>query len=216
MILANDDVYRITGRSEVPGNPNLIRVLFEHDESLIIQVRDFVDFSLKVNETLSYEDYKRILLRSSIVHALTLAQKYLRMRVKTSAQVSQYLKQKGIENEIIESVLRHLNENHIVDDEQYASIYVSTKNSSLSRRVLMNKLNQKGVSQDIIQETISQMCDDNTEFEAALCAAKKYVKHHGVPASRDEKLKMGGSLARKGFSQSVVFKIIDNMDRFIQ
>lgn len=215
MTLANESTrHKVIGRYEVPGNPNLIRVLFENGEDATIQIRDWVNFELKINEPVESQVFCSVKQRSTVVQALNLAKRYLRMQVKTSAQVKKYLQGKGIEGQIITEVLEQLKSDMAIDDEQYTSMYISSKKKSMSRRALTFRLEQRGVHPDVIRKVVDEEYDDESELEAATHAARKYLRSKPMQNAREDRIKMAAHLARKGFSQSIVYKIMHNMDKF--
>jgi regulatory protein len=215
LTLANESTrHKVIGRYEVPGNPNLIRVLFENGEDATIQIRDWVNFELKINEPVESQVFCSVQQRSTVVQALNLAKRYLRMQVKTSAQVKKYLQGKGIEGKIITEVLEQLKSDMAIDDEQYTSMYISSKKKSMSRMALTFRLEQRGVHPDVIHKVVDEEYDDESELEAATHAARKYLRSKPMLNAREDRMKMAAHLARKGFSQSIVYKIMHNMDKF--
>ncbi len=212
ILVSESSLYKIIGRYEVPGNPNLIRVLFEDGQEIMIHIRDWVDFELHINEPVEKQVYDSLVSRGAIVDALNLAKRYLRMRVKTSMQVASYLRGKGIDNDIIDNVMKQLKDDMIVDDEEYSSMFIASKKSLLSRKALAHKLEQRGIKQDIVQKAISNICDDESELHAAMKIAEKYLRHRNDIETQEGKHKMVAHLARKGFKQSTIYKIMNNLD----
>lgn len=212
MILASDGEYRVVSRSEVSGHPNLIRVFFEDGSHVDIQLRDYVNLGLKVLEPIPRDVYESIVHCGNVARVLLLAIRFLSYQMKTSAEVTRFLQNKGIDNIIIAPVLEQLQRESAIDDERYTALYVSSKRGSLSRRAMIHRLAQRGVSPEVVKVTVNQLCDDESELQAALQAAKKYMKHKRIALTHEDVLKMAAHLDRKGFSSSVIYKIIDNMD----
>jgi regulatory protein len=215
LTLANEVArHKVIGRYVVPGNPNLIRVLFEDGEESTILIRDWVNFELKVNEPVENHIFHSVMKRGTIVQALNLAKRYLRLRVKTAEEVKRYLHGKGIEEHVVGEVLEQLKADRAVDDEQYSSMFISSKKNLLSPKALAHRLEQRGVDLDVIHKVMSENCDDEGEFQTATRVARRYLRSKPALVTREEKLKLAAHLARKGFSQSVAYKIMHNLDKF--
>ena len=123
------------------------------------------------------------------------------------------------EENTIDAVLDFLKKNKFVDDEMLAQKIINT-NINLNK-VGKNKIKQnlynKGISSDLISETISEL-DNDTEYENALYLAQKRLKRIKDTDIRKVQQKLYQHLAYKGFNYDIinrVTKVLVNSDESI-
>jgi regulatory protein len=110
-----------------------------------------------------------------------------------------------------------------IDDDRYAETKIRTiRRQGGSKRLIFAKLNEKGISKDVIQSALN-IVDENQE-NAEIIAAVNFIKKKKIgvfyknPKINDEidtytlKDKWYGSLARRGFSLEIVKKVLDIED----
>ncbi|GMA61485.1 RecX family transcriptional regulator [Alicyclobacillus fastidiosus] len=209
MAASPDFLDTIVGREAVPGDPNVVRVLFHHRDALLLRVADWVDLHLKVGLTVASELHVELVRRANMVGALQLARTYLTGRVKTSAQVKSFLERKEVEEGVIGDVIRHLEQIGVLDDAAYAALFIEQSGERTGRRQLMEKLLRRGVPRDVVQDALVHHLSRDVELTAAIGWAEKYVRRHGRPTDARERLKLMQHLARKGCPSEVVRRAID-------
>ena len=110
-----------------------------------------------------------------------------------------------------------------IDDERYAETKVRTiRRQGGSKRLIFAKLNEKGISKDVIQTALN-IVDENHE-NAEIIAAVNFIKKKNIGVfyknkkigdeidSYTLKDKWYGALARRGFSLVIVKKVLDIED----
>ena len=98
-----------------------------------------------------------------------------------------------------------MEEYHYIDDGLYAKQFVS-QSRNYSKRVIENKLMQKGVQKEIV-EKMAELRNDETEFELCKKQVERYVKSKDM-TKENAVQKMYASLLRKGFEFSYIKKAI--------
>lgn len=201
---SNDAMNIIVGREPLIGDPNVVRVLFSHALPMRVAISDWVDLGLKLGLEISTELYDALAQCDRLVGGEQLAIRYLTGRVRTSTQVRAYLERKEIEPDVIDAVIRRLTQIHVIDDVQYATLYVEQQGTKLGRRALAQKLRQRGIERQVIDDVLSASLSAKQEMETAEIAARKYVERRGYPETLAERAKLMQHLARKGYSISMV------------
>ena len=110
-----------------------------------------------------------------------------------------------------------------IDDDRYAETKIRTlRRHGGSKRLIFAKLNEKGISNDVIQSALN-IVDENHE-NAELIAAVNFIKKKNIGVfyknkkigneidSYTLKVKWYGALARRGFSLEIVKKVLDIED----
>ena len=160
-----------------------------------------VIFRLKVGLEVDEELIKDAIFDSEVKSAVEKANDYIGTRMHSKRELYEKLLKKGYEKRVIMTALDKLEEYHYVDDILFAKLYAE-QNKKYSKKMLENKLMQKGVSADIIHQIIG---DDSDFQEIELCKkqAEKYAKSKDL-SKEGTVQKLYASLARKGFSFDVI------------
>ena len=162
-------------------------------------------------------------------HAVNKALYILEHADKSEADLRRKLKEGGYPEDIIGRVLEFVRSYHYVDDAQYAHNYIRTHAAAISRRELVNKLLQKGISREVIDSAFAEFEDEQAELaarsadegsggsgeehlsieeQAAVNALGKKLKGR---TSLDDasKQKVMAYMFRKGFGRDVIRRAFD-------
>lgn len=139
-----------------------------------------------------------------------IALKFLEHRERSSWETKKHLETKGFASEEIEETIKYLQDFHYLDDSRYCEAYIpySLKKGKATYRI-KNELRDKGVKDEIIEESISLFITNSSELENALCEAKKIISKAKEPVV-DEKLKgkIGRRLAYLGYGSSTIYDVL--------
>ncbi|MDE5547957.1 MAG: RecX family transcriptional regulator [Clostridia bacterium] len=149
---------------------------------------------LKAGMTVTPEALSAMQLESEKQTALDKALTHISASMKTEREVRDYLKKKGYLEDVCDYVLEKMRDYGLVDDLQYAQRYAESAGKKKGARLIAVELKRKGVSDESIEETISQM-EDGTE--SAKRVLQKYLR--GKEINRDTLRKAYGHLLSKGF-----------------
>lgn len=167
----------------------------------------FVAAWLQVGQELSDEVIAELLARDAEEIAYQKSIHFIGYRVRTTAEVEKHLMNKGIEPDTIDQVVRRLEKNGLLNDKQFAEMWVDNRNEfrPRSHRLLVSELKKKGVKNEIIQSVIEKT---TPEDELAYFAAQKRFTRYEHLDWQDFQKKLGSYLARRGFSYSTINPII--------
>lgn len=120
--------------------------------------------------------------------------RYIALSRKTSYEVKIKLSKIGVDEDIIDQVIEYLIDLDYINDEEYVDAYVRQcmRLQSHSIYEIKNKLLQKGIKKDIIENKLDKL--SNTDYEEKII--KKLLE--GKLNSYDE-LKKKQYLYRRGF-----------------
>ena len=118
---------------------------------------------------------------------------------------------KGYDEEIIQETISYLKEQKLVDDRRFAEGFVKDKINfnKLGKYRLKNELYNKGISGDIIDEVLSENCDD--ELERAMELGRKKLPSYKNDDKNAIYRKLGGFLQRKGYSYDCISKVMKEL-----
>lgn len=133
--------------------------------------------------------------------------RYLGGRPRSSAEVRDYLRDKGYESPVVEAVLARLVARGYVDDEAFARFWVENRNRFRPRgaRALRYELRQKGVDSEVIAETLEEQDEDAVAWH--LVAGKLARWRDLERAEFDQKVM--GLLARRGFGYATCRRVCE-------
>jgi regulatory protein len=155
---------------------------------------------LEVGQELSPEKIEALQAQDAEEVALQRALKFISYRPRSSTEIRQNLRNKGVSEDLINKVVTRLESSRVVDDKGFARMWVENRSDyrPRGRRMLSFELKQKGIAEDIIRETLDESLPDEDElaYQAALLQSRKLRQMDWAEFRR----KMYDHLARRGFS----------------
>lgn len=163
-------------------------------------------FRLKENSEIDENTLKNAIFESEVKSAFEKAIDYISSRIHTKKELFDKLFKKGFEKKVIDSAIFKLEEYNYVNDELFAKTFVQ-ENYKYSKKMLENKLKQKGVSSEIISNVL-ELNTDEKEEELCEKQLKKLLKSKNKnDFSKEELQKIYMLLFRKGFEFDLIKKV---------
>lgn len=177
-------------------------VSLEGGEPLVLYGKELSAYGIREEHFLSEETYERILKEVLNKRATKRAMYLLQKQDYTEKGLSEKLSQGGYPVACIEAAIEYVKGYHYVDDERFAENYIRFHQEKLSKRVLKQKLQAKGVSRELIEQQLNEAYEtDELELAKELLRKRHY---DASKADQKEKQRQYGFLARRGFSGSVI------------
>ena len=157
------------------------------------------------------EEKKKLLkLEDELEYAYQRAIRYIGYRMRSIQEVKHHLNQQGIENHVIEKVIFRLQKNGLLDDLNFAQMWIENRNEfrPRSHRMLSFELKQKGVQSEIISQILQETTSEEIlAYRAAIKQARKYEQLEWQTFRR----RLSSFLARRGFPYSVIKPTVDQV-----
>jgi len=136
----------------------------------------------------------------------------LSAQARTRTELERALAKREVPEEAAASVLDRMDEVGLIDDASFARDWVASRQQRrhLSRTALRRELQTKGVDRDLIDDALADVAPDD-EHTAALDLARRRAAAMGGLAREVAYRRLGGVLARRGFSGSVVAQVLDEV-----
>lgn len=184
------------------------------DNEYFCSLDDETIYHMKLKEGMEVDSelLMKASVESSYKKALNYALNLLGKYYKTKSELAKKLKEKEYNEETIKAVLERLAEVGYLNDEQYVEAFIRSKQDTsqgLNKRTLYNKLIQKGVDKDLIQQSLEN--SDIDEYQNAMQAAEKKMRNL-KGSLQEKKAKLYSFLYNKGFSYEICSKVINNID----
>ena len=131
---------------------------------------------------------------------------------KTEFQLRRKLKMsKKYPDDIIEKTIVFLKQHKYIDDIAFTERFIEINKNIKSKKQIISKLYEKGISRDIIDNAINKLMDEFDDLTIAkkflLKKCPNYYEIHSE-MDRDEKNKLYGYLARKGLSYESISSVM--------
>lgn len=142
-----------------------------------------------------------------------MALNYLSYQLRTEKEIRTYLKDNEIESDDRNKIVIRLKEVKLVDDLVYGESYIRTQMrlGDKGPRVLQQKLKQKGLKENDIQQAL-YLYEVDEQFQVAFHTAKKSLKKFHHHSQREVRQKVQQLLMTKGFSSDTSKNVLAELD----
>lgn len=167
-------------------------------------------FGLRVGDTLSEEQLIELKEYDEYITGKKIALNQLARRNRSREEIRKKLAEKKISSTVIEKVIVHLGKLGYIDDSKFAKEFAEDKLAlrPLSRKILFQKLLQKGVSKEIIEEALDELFKKINEKDLASECFNKYFNKVKDKEVIVQKKKIFEHMVRKGFTFDFINELI--------
>jgi regulatory protein len=131
----------------------------------------------------------------------------LTRRARAAAELRQRLRTAGYEQNIIDTVLAGLEQAGLVDDAEFARMWVAERTAAgTGRHRLQWELRRKGIREDLIRQAVEETVDEGRELEQALELARRRLR--GEPAEGPACLRLRRFLVGRGYGSGTVEQVM--------
>jgi regulatory protein len=199
---------KITAIETQKKNPNRVNIYL--DDQFAFGLSRIVAAWLSTGQALTEEKIASLQMEDAREVAMQKALFFLGYRARSRQEVRANLEKHEIPEVVIESTLQRLQENNLLNDQEFAKAWVENRNTfrPRSRRVMAMELRRKGLDEEIVQTVLNENTDEHT---LAMEAARKYLRKVQGLAWQEFRQKLGGFLGRRGFSYDVCAPVVRSM-----
>lgn len=135
---------------------------------------------------------------------------------KSRSQLARTLAERRVPEDVAEAVLDRFEEVQLVDDAEFARMWVRSRagSRSLARGALKRELAEKGITGDVAEDALAQRTDAE-ERQAAVELVERKLRAGTDLSERSERDKytrrLAGMLARKGYPPGMAFQIVQEV-----
>lgn len=158
------------------GSTNRFHVYIDEEWAGVFLDEILALYHFKTDMQIDDEVFKEIKLENDKKVAFDMAVSYMEKYVVSEKGIRDYLKKKNFDDSTIKNTIEKLKEYNFVDDRKFAQNYFESLSASKGKRVISNKLKEKGINSEIINEILENV-DDEDEIEKAKIIAEKFVKN---------------------------------------
>ena len=199
-------MYRITELKQGVKNQDRVNVHVNGKFSFSLDISQVVDFGIKIGREISVEELEELKKASEFGKLYQRTLEWVLLRPHSEKECRDYLYKKIFEKKLdknyIDRIIEKLKSKYYLNDVRFAEYYVENRFSKkgVSSKRLRMELIKKGISKDIIEETLAGS-ERNDAEEIKKMIAKKRSKYPD-----DEKLT--AYLVRQGFQYDLVRELV--------
>ena len=175
----------------------------ENDDKIILDYEVFVKSTLKKNDEVTEEKLSRLISANKLHHIKKTAFKFLKRRLHSVNELRLKLRQKRLDNELIELVLNELIEKCFLDDYKFAEQFSeeNIRNKLWGKAKLKAELVKRHIKPEIISEVFQGKFPEGNDLSNAILLSKKKLKLLSARKLEKEKLeaKILSFLYSKGY-----------------
>jgi regulatory protein len=194
--------------------PKFVNLTLDDENKYLIYKDVVVKFGLKKNDTISETKLADILYQDEFYRAKDLALKYFSYRKRTEFELKQKLSTHKFNLKAVDAVMQNLKNIGLINDQEYAESFSNDtlKRKSVGKILLKQRLLQKGIHKEIVNQLIKKIYKDIDEKENAFQTARKQLKKYRDSGKKyDEKrnqTRLASFLSRRGYSWEVISQVI--------
>lgn len=199
---------KITSIESQKNSSDRVNIYLDGNFAFGISIEILYKYSLEKDTEIDEEYIENVLKAEEKNEAINYALNFLNFKWRTEKEIRDKMLLKGYDEEIIQETISYLKEQKLIDDRRFAEGFVKDKINfnKLGKYRLKNELYNKGISGDIIDEVLSENCDD--ELERAMELGRKKLPSYKNDDKNAIYRKLGGFLQRKGYSYDCISKVM--------
>lgn len=191
-------------------NNKKCKVFIDCEFAFALYKGELRSYHLKKDSEIAKEDYKLLTEEVLPKRAKLRAMNLLKSRNYTRKQLEDKLRDNYYSEELIEEALSYVERFGYVNDLQYAIDFITYRAEQLNRKQLEQKLMQKGIRKDIMEQAFEEFFQDGNEISEKnqIYTFLQKKKFWQLEEEKDRQ-KVFAALMRKGFSFELVQKVLN-------
>lgn len=184
---------------------SLYRLYLDNGEVIDVYDEVILENNLLLKKELSSYLYNKILCESKLCEFYNACIKYISIRVRSTKEIIDYLKKKGVMEEDITYVVNKLNKNKFLDDNYFCECFIKDKLkfTSMGEYKILYELKRLGISSDIINNNYYLLDSDILKERIDKIIDKKIRSNHKLDNNKLRN-KIYNSLVNLGYSSNLV------------
>ena len=197
----------ITAIALQSGDQNRVNVFVDGEFAIGIDLATLQSQGLYRGQVLTDEDWLQLERAATGHRAWEAALRLLEARPRSEHEIRDRLRRKQFEPEHIDAAVRRLYELELLDDAQFARLWISNRAATRPKGsvALRRELLSKGVAREVAAEAVAVGLDADAEAAACEEVARQALRRfESVSDWATFQRKLGGLLQRRGFTWDTV------------
>ncbi|MCG8604136.1 recombination regulator RecX [bacterium] len=200
---------------EHKNKEHLVSIILDSGSRLNLDASLAVQAGLCEGGALSKEQVTDLELQEGKRRVKDKAYQLLAARAHSGQELKKKLTQRGFQPELVDAVLGQLQKDHVVDDSEFARLFARSRlnNKPMGKRRLRCELWQKGLSEEIVDQTLNEVYQERSQAQLARDLVEKRQSRYAHLEGALRKKRLGDLLLRRGFDWSLIKEVIDEIQR---
>ena len=130
--------------------------------------------NIKVKDKIDVDSLKKLADEDNYIKCKNTALKTIERTYKSEKELAQKLALKGYDDHIINRTINFMKEYNLLNDNNYATMYVKDKSRNIGKKKIKYSLLQKGIDEEIIESELEKINNDEVKAIVYEMALKKY------------------------------------------
>jgi len=204
-----DIMSRITGLEKTKQRHSRINVYLDDCFAFSLEKSIVQEAGLYTGQELNEAEANMLIKADANRRCLDTALRYLSYRDRSEKEIKEHLVKHGFNIPVIEQTMLRLHETGLIDDNEFARRWTENREqcSPRGRRALIFEMQQKGLSQEIIEQALAGVDESASAYRAAVKKARNLSCEDQNTFYR----RMSGFLVRRGFNYDTIKKTIETL-----
>lgn len=188
-----------------------MRVSLDGEPAFVFTDKEIREWNLEEEMVLDDSEEQALLQYVSREAART-AMNFLVKRDYAEAELYRKLRDKGYSEFFAGKGIEYVSAYHYLDDERYARQMIGSRKNTTSRKMMVYRMRQKGLSDEVIQEAMEE-ADWTDEMGLTREIRRRFSSAEQIESLTDkDRQKLIQSLMRKGYGYSDIQHVIRHLD----
>lgn len=155
-------------------NKERVNIYIDNEYAFSISAELVYKENIKVKDEINVERLKKLADEDNYIKCKNSALKIIERTYKSEKELRDKLVLKGYDDHIIKQTINFLREYNLLNDTNYAKMYVKDRSRNQGKNKIKYKLIQKGIDENIIEEELNKIDKDEIKKVVYEMALKKY------------------------------------------
>lgn len=155
-------------------NKERVNIYIDNEYAFSISAELVYKENIKVKDEINVERLKKLADEDNYIKCKNSALKIIERTYKSEKELRDKLVLKGYDDHIIKQTINFLREYNLLNDTNYAKMYVKDRSRNQGKNKIKYTLIQKGIDENIIEEELNKIDKDEIKKVVYEMALKKY------------------------------------------
>ena len=155
-------------------NKDRVNIYIDEEYAFSISAELIYKENIKVKDKIDVDSLKKLADEDNYIKCKNTALKTIERTYKSEKELAQKLALKGYDDHIINRTINFMKEYNLLNDNNYATMYVKDKSRNIGKKKIKYSLLQKGIDEEIIESELEKINNDEVKAIVYEMALKKY------------------------------------------
>lgn len=155
-------------------NKERVNIYIDEEYAFSISAELIYKENIKVKDKIDVDSLKKLADEDNYIKCKNTALKTIERTYKSEKELAQKLALKGYDDHIINRTINFMKEYNLLNDNNYATMYVKDKSRNIGKKKIKYSLLQKGIDEEIIESELEKINNDEVKAIVYEIALKKY------------------------------------------